>query len=472
MTLLDFSEIPPSKSPSEDLSAFEKFAKDFFITLYGATILKTVGRGADSGADIVVQVESERWLVSCKFYEKNSIRRGAESSPLGDLQQWGCHKFIGFYVPEPSAGLESKLRQTEANNPAFKFQIFDNKDIERNLISTSSSEGWMLAFRWFPKSSSKIAASLVRPISQYCRADIVRSKNFFSIHGLPTFISHNDNDGDLSESTENYLIQLANEFASEKIYSKIFLDRIKDFNLICAGAFIRTTFISDSSVSPYDIFPSWDTSVLRNLCAAQNRHALKSLCIVWSLWDLMLAQAFYYCGRVLIDRQEDILLNYSDKDTRNILGLVKDHVIKNNLDYYLNQVRNDLSFSEVTLRGRTLERGYYASLLCFCPSGLSAGVLKEYARSVLARQHGEEQRIFQAANLLMKTLSKDDYNYVRANQASLKDLLTSLNLVIENYDQEIIKIDSAIFSLRAPLSNTWVSEGVIDNELSAALGFS
>jgi len=58
--LINFSEIPPAKAPSQDTEAFEKFAKQFFEELFNGKIEKTAGRGADGRVDIIVNIDGNR----------------------------------------------------------------------------------------------------------------------------------------------------------------------------------------------------------------------------------------------------------------------------------------------------------------------------------------------------------------------------------------------------------------------------
>ncbi|MFZ6755384.1 restriction endonuclease, partial [Undibacterium sp. Dicai25W] len=159
--LLDFTEIPKAIAPSPDTEAFEKFAKQFFEDIFDGKIEKTAGRGADGGADIIVLVNGQRWLVSCKHYLSSSVTASNEEDPKGRIDAHGCAKFIAFYSSSPNNSLNDKLRGIRDNRSPFDFEIFNDKDIESALLSIQKAKGWILAARWFPKSYSKIFSQLV-----------------------------------------------------------------------------------------------------------------------------------------------------------------------------------------------------------------------------------------------------------------------------------------------------------------------
>lgn len=472
MALLDFSEIPPSKAPSADVSAFEKFAKDFFIALYGAVVEKTVGRGPDGGADIVIRVNDERWLVSCKNYSKGAILRDVEKAPLGDMQQWGCQQFVGFYNPEPSSGLEAKLRQTKANNPAFKCQIFDNEDIERNLIATASSAGWMLAFRWFPKSFSRIATTLVLPFSEYSKEHVVSREGSSRINGIPTTVHYRADDVEAEKTATEELVSFANELATEKAFSTVFIERIKDFCLIVPGSFVRPAFIQDDNVRTQDLFPSWDISLIKNICSEKNRFGLKSLCIVWSFWNLRLAQSVYIYGRTLIDRREDLLVGLTSTTTDDLVNAITEYEKKDGYAYRAKGLRDELSLAEIASTGRTSERGYYASLLCFCPSGLHSAISKEYALSRIAIRLDEQQQLIKSVKTLISSFDERDKEYVEAKGINLLELLISVNVIDTAYIEKLIQLAPSLKCLRIPHTDVWQPTGLAKDSIANTLGFS
>lgn len=471
MALLDFSEIPPAKSPSSDVSAFEKFAKDFFLVIFNAEIERTVGRGADGGADIVIRVDNERWLVSCKNYSK-AIPRHAENSPLGDMQQWGCQKFIGFYIPEPSSGLVDKLRQTEASNPSFKHQIFDNKDIERNLIASASPAGWLLAFRWFPKSFSKIASSLVLPFTEYSKQDVISERGTARINGISTFISYKEGSVEAAEMAADDLVSIANEMATEKVFPGIFMERIKDFCLAVPESFSRPSFISDSDISPRNLFPSWDLNLVRKLSSKNNKLGLINLCRVWSIWDVDMAQTVYYYGRNLIDKHSNYRIETKTTDIQQLREIVREHINTSAYGTKYKYFREEFTFSAFAKRGQTAERGYFASLLCFHPPGLTPFISKEYALFKLAIKFEEENILFNNLKLIIATFDSYDRDYVKAKSPNLHELLISVNYIDQDYVGKLKNLNSSLKCLSEPMIDFWRPNGTANTMISEALGFS
>ncbi|MBK5408837.1 hypothetical protein JFU58_09825 [Pseudomonas sp. TH34] len=471
MALLDFSEIPPSKSPSTDVDAFEKFARDFFVTIFSAVVEKTVGRGPDDGADLVIRVGAERWLVSCKNYTNGSVPRSAEDSPLGDMQQWGCQKFIGFYAPAPSSGLEAKLRQTKDNNPSFNYQIFDSDDIERHLISTVTSAGWILAFRWFPRSYPRIASSLVLPVAEFGPEHVLTEPGASRIAGLHTTVRYCEDNLEAANAAAEDLVSFANELATEKAFSSIFMERIKEFCLVVPGSFLRPAFVADDAVCAQDLYPSWDIDLIRTICTSRNRYGLKSLCVVWSFWSLNLAQAVYCYGRTLIDKDVDISSHVDEVSPGDFAQAVANYEKSPGAAYRVRGLRDALSLADITSSGRTAERGYFASLLCFFPSGLSAGISREYALTMLAMALDEEQQLTRSIRTLVASFDADDQTYVEARGVNLHELLISVNVIDTDYFEKVPRLDPLLKCASTRFTETWIPAGPVNASVAEALGF-
>ncbi|OAI86449.1 restriction endonuclease [Pseudomonas putida] len=466
MSLLDFSEIPPSKAPSADVDAFEKFAREFFAVLFNARVIKNVGRGPDGGADLVLEVEGERWLVSCKNY-RNSVGRNDEEAPYGDMQQWGCQQFIGFYSPGPSTGLETKLRQTRDNNPGFRYQIFDSKEIQSRLICAGSSEAWLLAFRWFPGSFSKIASALVRPLMQHDRQDVVTDHGRSWIAGLPVYSSHAANDPQSRERAAEGLVSIANEIATGRAFSPIFIERIKDFCLAVPGAFLRPTYVSDEEVQARLLYPSWSLGLVRDLCARGLRRGLLNLCRVWSLWDLEMAETVYFYGRQLMAGDDHEFTEAGPEDIQTLQPLVAAH----RTTMQFRRLAGELSFSSIVSHCSTTERGYFAALLCFGAVELYAFIPRQEALCRLAQVNGEQQPLCDALYRLVETFSEDDRAYVYAKSPDLLQLLTSVNYIDPDYVTKLGEIDPALTCLSATWVEAWRPAGQIGREIADALGF-
>lgn len=466
MSLLDFSEIPPSKSPSSDVDAFEKFAREFFVTLFDAKVVKDAGRGPDGGADLVLEVQGERWLVSCKHY-KNSVPPHERETPYGDMQQWGCQQYIGFYSPGPSTGLEAKLRQTRDNNPGFRFQIFDSTKIQNHLISAGSAEAWLLAFRWFPNSFAKIASSLVRPLVQYSRDDVLTDERHAWINGIPIYSPHAADDIRSQEAAADGLVNIANELATDKAFSPIFTERAKDFSLVVPGAFVRPTYINDCDVRAHELYPSWNLDLVRELCERQCRGGLVSLCRVWSFWDLNMAETIYFYGRNLMDADENERFTEEPVTMDALDSLVASH----RYTWRFRSRAQELSLSNTGRDCSTTERGFFAALLCYRPGTLHAFVPPQEALYRLAVAANEEPALSAALYKLASGFSEDDNKYVIAKSPNLFQLLTSVNLIDTDYLPKLMAIDPTLTCVSASRVEVWRPNGQVKQEIADALGF-
>lgn len=174
MAALDFKEIPEAHKGDGLQDTFELFARDF-LTFMGYNVVVDPARGADGGADLVVEERRTgiggetiiRWLVSCK----HKAHSGASVSPADDsnlrdrVEAKGCQGFIGFYSTLASSGLCSAL---EGMKGKFEYQIFDREKIESNLLH--SAKGLEIAERFFPKSIEDWRTENPQP------ADIFRKK--------------------------------------------------------------------------------------------------------------------------------------------------------------------------------------------------------------------------------------------------------------------------------------------------------
>ncbi|WP_248919540.1 restriction endonuclease [Pseudomonas entomophila] len=468
---LDFTEIPPSRPPSSDVSAFEKFAREFFVTLFDAQVIKTVGRGADNGADLVLKVGDERWLVSCKHYQGGSVPRSVETSPLGDMQQWGCQRFIGFYLPEASDGLVTRLRQTEENCPEFRHEIFDNRVIERHLISSTSADGWLLAKRWFPRSYAKISRSLVYPITHYNHGDIISEPGSTRIEGIPTRIWFNQDNPVAAQEAAQALIAHANELETGRAYSSLFLEHIRNFALMCPGAFLRYSGTEDKDVNIRGLAPSWDMALVRRLCLGQNRHALENLCLVWSMWGHGLACRVYRFARYWldgdIDAQQALGVMYVEELEALLVAFEQDELIKPKA----RRLDHDLSFAHVAACGQTLERGYYAALMCFSPGKLYGHLSRERALVRSAIRHGEQDLLQSAIWAVAQTYEMSDWHYIVQKSPTLEELLVSINVIDHDYLTHARAQAAGLRCLSEPLLSVWEPEGSVDRQLAMALGF-
>ncbi|MEO6239801.1 MAG: restriction endonuclease [Bacteroidia bacterium] len=159
--IIDFTEIPVSNSRANTQDIFEKFAREFLLTL-GYEIVTDPARGQDGGIDIKVKEirpgisgnTEVVWLVSCKHYAHSgkSITAEIEQNILDRVKSKGCSGFIGIYSSIANTSLQKRLDELRVQNE-LQFQLFDNEKIERELISVSNRSA--LFARFFPNSFQK-----------------------------------------------------------------------------------------------------------------------------------------------------------------------------------------------------------------------------------------------------------------------------------------------------------------------------
>ncbi|MBO1386638.1 hypothetical protein BVJ60_18015 [Vibrio cholerae] len=159
MPILDFKEIPEAHIATGHQDTFELFARDF-LEFMGYKILSDPDRGADGGADLIVE-EVRRgiggetkihWLVSCKHkaHSGKSVTPADDANIRDRVESKKCNGFIGFYSTLSSAGLSGIL---EGNREKVEFQIFDSAKIESKMIH--STKGLQIAERYFPISVAR-----------------------------------------------------------------------------------------------------------------------------------------------------------------------------------------------------------------------------------------------------------------------------------------------------------------------------
>jgi len=179
MSVLDFKEIPEAHKANGEQDKFELFARDFFSHL-GYEILRDPGRGADGGADLIIEEERKgisgitkiKWLVSCKHkaHSGASVSKNDENEIRDSVESNGCEGFIGFYSTLPSSGLISKIEGIDS----IEHQFFDSSKIEQMLLAMQ--DGQVLAERYFPESfkswsqeNPKPAQIFAEPSSLLCK---------------------------------------------------------------------------------------------------------------------------------------------------------------------------------------------------------------------------------------------------------------------------------------------------------------
>ncbi|WP_273391694.1 hypothetical protein [Actinobacillus porcinus] len=285
MTLLDFTEIP-SSSPKfnkdkNTLDAFEMFSKEFFETILGAKIIKTVSRGADGGIDLKVKYKEDMCLVSCKHYAHagQAIGTNIEQDIIDRLNSSQCNKFIGFYTTIPSSSLINKLEKLSQNKQLLSFEIFNSSDIEAHLLDVNNAKAWLLAARRFPNSYIKLFQKFVIPIKWYDISDFKDN----SLKG-PYGYSYTN------EPVEN-VIARANDDITNEIHQIFFNKTIED----AINLFPRY-FAFDSSkrnntkdkikLSLEDISPNWNEPLEKKYSDYTiDCNIPIIIAILWTLWD-------------------------------------------------------------------------------------------------------------------------------------------------------------------------------------------
>lgn len=475
MSRLDFSELPSATPTSHDPEAFERFAKDFFLVTRQAIIIKTVARGADGGADLVLEVNGERLLVSCKHYA-GSVGPGDEEDVAGRLRQWGCAKFVGFYSSGPSAGLERRLRETAEKNPDFKYEILDHCDIEREILTVHQSAGWLLAMRWFPASYAKLGSSPVRPLSIYSEVNVVNASNRAFVPGFGVVAHFREGDVETANAAVREIAEMANESETRKVFGGAFLSRITEFAAMVPGAFEKRRMVPDRHLMVSSVFPTWDLAIVRRLAVAQRLYGLQNLCRIWSLWGYELACASYLYGR----QYHRLWGMDADLPREEWQGVYDAH---GRAEEFLEQARDlpercvfarqwieELSFSYLATHAFTLERGFFSSLLCFCPGALHSWLDRTSGIASLATVLGEEPNLRSAAWSLVQTLSKHDQEYVKLKSPNLRELLVSLQNVMERPLDVLRQRHPGLRCLRESLTEPWLPDAPVDANLRDALG--
>lgn len=463
--MLDFNEIQPSKQPSIDTEAFEKFAKQFFEELLGGVVEKGPGRGPDDGIDLKVRVGTETWLVSCKHWRSRAVNMEDESPcPAFRLNVHGCDRFVGFYSCTPSAALNRAFESLATRIPGFKFTIFYDRDIERELLSSQTTRGWLLAARWFPKSYSKIFSQIVHPLKAYTHADLrkddVRGK--LRIKGIGLYALYQSPAS--MEAASADLIRDANEIETGRAFDTIFVSRLAELAAAFPGSLMRTRFAKQISTS--EIFPSWDFTVLVELLTQRSRlRAVHAICIVWSIWHADRARKMMHAASLMhslshvkgaldVRTEEEAFSFY-----RNYWGIPIAEPINNSNTAW------DLSFSRVAALGTTLERGYFAGLLAFHPGTVLARPPEAQMIVRIAANIGELEPLRSALKLLLGRCNREDREYVLATGKNDVEFLTSLHNCPSLTESNWRDITEQLQCFSQPMLEPWFAEAVLNPDL-------
>ena len=187
MAIINFKEIAQANTGCGEQDDFELFTRDF-LKHRGFQIISDPARGADGGADLIVEeirtgIVGEtkiRWLVSCKHYAHSgkSVSHQDEINIRDRVDSHNCQGFIGFYSTIATQGLRDNLK---GNEDKLEFKIFDRRKIEDHLLR--SSDGIKIAARYFPTSHEKWARENPEPAKvfaetpslkcQYCQKELL-----------------------------------------------------------------------------------------------------------------------------------------------------------------------------------------------------------------------------------------------------------------------------------------------------------
>lgn len=116
-----------------DPNEWELFAEDFFIFL-GFDIIESPSIGPDGGKDLIVEINNERYVVSCKHFIQSDKAVGVndEVNILERIIQHKANGFIGFYSTQVSTSLLTRFNELGTNSN-YRFKYFDKSSIS-NVI--------------------------------------------------------------------------------------------------------------------------------------------------------------------------------------------------------------------------------------------------------------------------------------------------------------------------------------------------
>jgi hypothetical protein len=141
---LDFKDIEPAQGGQASQEQFEIFAREF-LACKGYRVVKGPGRGADGGADLIVEMDvtdgdrprTIRYLVSCKHYAHSgkSVTPTDDSNISDRLVRHDCVGFIAFYSTVASQGLLDFLHVLSTKGTPV--EVYDFGRIERELLEST-----------------------------------------------------------------------------------------------------------------------------------------------------------------------------------------------------------------------------------------------------------------------------------------------------------------------------------------------
>lgn len=203
MGIIDFREIvsPKADHASGTLAPlgksnlrddFELFCQEFFTTVRGDRIFKSVSRGPDGGIDLGVEEtlpdgSALNWLVSCKHHAHSdkAVSDREENNVIERVLSWDCDGFIPFYTTVPTANVSMSLVAVEKLGKRVERYYRDR--IERELVSSPC--GIQLAARYFPKSMVNHYTRIIETAGVYDESDmIVDGDMLYDPHGIQRWL--------------------------------------------------------------------------------------------------------------------------------------------------------------------------------------------------------------------------------------------------------------------------------------------
>lgn len=470
---LDFSEIPPAIGPSSDLDAFEKFVKQFLEVVHGAIVIKTVGRGPDRGADLIVQVKGELWLINCKHYRSRAVPMSELGEPRATLDDHGCDRYVCIFSNTPSDPLVARLVSIKKNHRDFEYFVWSDRDIEAQLLSCQNAEGWILAARWFPKSYGRIFSRLAYPVQQFSESDVHVNEVLCRtlIPGIPLERVFSRRHVESRDEAIRSTVQDANEISTSRAFDRLFVHRIAEFAAVFPGSFSKMRFVPAEEITSGSVFPSWDFDYLARLMLQEPGHrtAVFNICRVWSFWNAQRAGEMLRVLRLLWG------MDWEDFD----VGPITEHAIlaKCAEEDGANEAESayaDVALDQLSIGGTsnwlsTDNRGFFAALLCFNPGGLYETKRGADGHIHLARHLGELPELLTRMEAATVGLSQHDLEYVESHGFQPAALLTSLRAV-DNEHKLMSTIEEGLRCFVEPVLEPWVPEEKPDSAVARAFG--
>jgi hypothetical protein len=446
--------------------------RDFFKELYGAEIVKSVARGHDDGADIIVKVSGERWLISCKKYESRSIPESAEIDPVSLLIEHDCTTFVAFYSPVASSRLARKLEGLAKNKPNFKLKMMDQASIASEIFSLHNARGWLLAFRYFPKSYARITKILVHPLSVFDAEHVKHVDSSSTIPGLGLKIQY-ANDNELSRNrAAKKLVFIANEAQTDRAYSKIFVARISDFARTFPGSFHRAIWADESELTAENIFPSWDLGLVEKLVRKELFSIADDVCRIWSFWDVRLAKLVMRFARFMRNDDGRAHLNGAIFDVKNEGLREKLENVPREFEGIVRMDEDRLSLGSASKYCPVALKGYLASLIAFSPKNLHPFPAIDEGIYEVSVFMGEQEKLRRIIDLFVNQIKdRRDRDYV-CRYSDLRNRCKDAAFLDNDPTFSKFALAQGLSAVKINPTISWVPAGETDSSLLDAWAFS